>query len=295
MEMNHKVLLFGTMGDIGETVLKSLRDTHGINAVLVDFPQNMFHDEPGYRIFLDRAIREHEPDVIIPIGSQLALARFREGVPLPKNYKVLPKNIHTIAESSDKIMLLDSKVRCSALAAQLGIAQPQMLNNADAVDYDRIEWGRVIFKRDSSFGGSGVFRPRTRQALDRLIAQQPGRPFLVEEFIEGYDVSVDAVRFPGFYKAACYRTLARKQGQGPASERMAIDFPELCQTARRILDHIDYNGVCGFDFRISESTGQAYFLECNPRFTGGIGTQIEAGFDIPYEILRNWRGLNSSM
>lgn len=287
--MAHKVLLFGKMGDIGNTVLHSLRDVHGIDAVLVDFAQNMFRDEPGYRIFLDRAVREYDPDIIIPVGSGLALARFREGVPVVKNYKVFPENVQAIVECSDKLTLLDSKVRCSQMATDLGILQPRIYGNQEYIDYEAIsDWMSVVFKRDKSFGGCGVFRPTSREAVERLIAHQPEMPFILQEYVEGYDVSVDAVRAPGFFKAGCYRSLARKQGQGPASERMAMINQEACSIAQRILDHVDYNGVCGFDFLISESDGKAYFLECNPRFTGGIGTQIEAGFDIPFELLSQY-------
>ncbi len=57
-----------------------------------------------------------------------------------------------------------------------------------------------------------------------------------------------------------------------------------------MVETIDYEGVCGMDFR-RDSQGNWYFLECNPRFTGGIDTQIAAGFDIPYGYWRLASGL----
>lgn len=261
------MLLFGTMGDIGRTVCEDLQ-RQSVAAVLVDFPQNTFRDEPGYRRELLKAVRQWNPSMIIPIGSQLALARFRQE---------LPAGITVPVESADKIALLESKVDCCVMAAELGIAQPQIFLSADEISDSDFP---VIFKRDKSFGGSGVYRPRSREALRKLMEHEPGGRFLIEKFIDGYDCSVDAFRWHGIFKAGCYKTLANR-GQGPATERESIEMPALCDIARLILDHLDYNGICGMDFRIPQSGGPL-FLECNPRFTGGITTQIEAGLNLPY-------------
>ena len=281
MEGGCEVLLFGTMGDIGQTVSIDFH-RHGIDAVSVDFPQNTFRDEPGYRRELLKAVRRYSPSMIIPIGSQLAMARFKDR---------LPAGIIVPVESEEKIALLESKVDCSVLAESLGIAQPRIFLSSDVTSDSGSLSSQmqdilsdadfpVIFKRDRSFGGSGVYRPRTREALVRLIGHEPAGRYLVEEYVDGYDCSVDAIRWHGFFAAGCYKALAN-HGQGPATERKSVQMPMLCNIARHILEHLDYNGVCGMDFRMSQS-GVPLFLECNPRFTGGITTQIEAGFDLPF-------------
>lgn len=273
MENGCDVLLFGTMGDIGRTVCDDLNG-HGIAAVLADFPQNTFRDEPGYRRELMKAVCSFRPSMIMPVGSQLALARFRQE---------LPKDIIVPVESADKIALLESKVDSSALAASLGIAQPKIFTETEILSLAEDDFP-LIFKRDKSFGGSGVYRPRSREALHRLMEHEPGGKYLVEELVEGYDCSVDALRWHGTFVAACYRSLAN-QGQGPATERVSVEMPMLCDIAHSILDHLDYNGICGLDFRIAH-TGEPMFLECNPRFTGGISTQIAAGLDLPYLLYK---------
>ena len=272
------VLVFGTMGDIGRTVRDDLCG-HGIEAVLADFPQNTFRDEPGYRRELLKAVRQYCPSMIMPVGSQLALARFREE---------LPDGIGIAVDSAEKVALLESKVDCSALAERLGIAQPTVFfrsgSRADEAALTDLPFP-VIFKRDKSFGGSGVYRPRSMEALARLMEHEPGGRYLIEECVDGCDCSVDAFRWHGTFAAGCYRSLANR-GQGPAIERESVEMPELCDIARRMLEHLDYNGVCGMDFRISAS-GEPLFLECNPRFTGGLSTQIAAGLDLPYLLYIN--------
>lgn len=264
------VLLIGSMGDIGGVVASNLRQ-HDLSVGAVPFPQNTFRDEPGYRRALLKTVDEFRPGFILPIGHPLALARAKD---------ILPEGVTAVVESAEKIALLDSKVDSSALAAGIGIPQPEFYDSADDIP----PGVRVIFKRDRSFGGSGVYRPRTPEAVRRLMEHEKGGRFLIEELIAGEDYSVDALRWHGTFTAGCYKSIS-KQGQGPATERKAVQCPEIVAYAKKILDAVDYNGICGMDFRISPD-GQAFFLECNPRFTGGIALQIESGLELPWLLYR---------
>jgi len=267
------VLLYGTMGDIGPAVRDSL-SSHGLAVRLVDFPQNVYRDEFGFRRGMKWALQDYCPSIVIPIGHPLNMALYRP---------YLPPEVIVPIPDAETIRILDSKVRSSRLAAELGIPQPRMYDGPDGPVP-----GKTIFKRDRSFGGSGVYRPKTRESLIRLMEHEPGSEWLIEDFVEGFDVSVDCVRSDNFFRAQCYETLSRAQGQGPAVERRIVERPDIVEYARRVLDYVGYEGVCGFDFRVDLS-GKALFLECNPRFTGGIRTQIDSGFDIPWLLVANFR------
>lgn len=261
-----RILVYGSMGDIAGTVATSLRNK-GLDVLEVGFPQNTFRDEFGYARGLRKAIASFSPDVIMPVGDTLAAARMKAE---------LPDGIALPVDTPEKIALLSSKVDSSALASSLGIPQPGIYSDADSAA------GReIIFKRDRSFGGSGVYRPQTKEALVNLMNHEPGGRFLIEDYIEGCDYSIDAVRWDGFWRSASYRSLENRGGQGPAILRESAEIPVLEEYARKILDRLDFHGVCGMDFRI-DAGGNAYFLECNPRFTGGLKHQTDSGFDIPY-------------
>lgn len=262
------ILLFGSMGDIGRTAQAGLAG-HGLTVVSVDFPQNTFRDFSGYRRELLKTLERVRPTIIMPIGDALALAMLKEELPSPI---VVP------VDSSEKIEMLSSKVRTYELARGLGIRQPALRSAADLA-----AGRRVIYKRDTSFGGSGVHKPRSVEALDNLIAHENGTPYLIEEYIEGEDLSVDCVRIGDFFRAECYVSTERTYTQGPSVERLKTECPEAVSIASKLLNHLDYQGVCGLDFRRA-ADGELYFLECNPRFTGGLRTQIASGFDIPYII-----------
>lgn len=296
------VLVFGTMADIAHTVAENLR-RNGLSVASVAFPQNIFRDYSGYRRELLKAIDRHSPNMVIPVGDNLALARIKSE---------LPEDVIVATDTEENITILNSKARTYRLAESLGIPQPRLLNISDIPSSlssfpdnntkNASGPGQVIFKRDISFGGSGIHKPKSRKSLDNLIAHESGRPYLIEEFIEGTDLSVDCLRVGDYFRAVCYESLSREYTQGPAVTRRIIDCPSAARYAALLLEHINYQGVCGMDFRKATSPTQTYgcrddsryasftetadsaiyFLECNARFTGGLSTQIANGFEIPY-------------
>lgn len=309
------ILVFGTMGNVGPQV-QGLLASHGLRTSAIPFMQNVFRDEPGYRRTLVRAIADYRPGIVFPIGHPLAMSRFKGlldyGVPLgtvlncrkvDDLWKEAVSNVRIAVEKEETVRLLDSKVRCHILARELGIMRPAVYDTPEDVPAGM----KVIFKRDVSFGGHGVHLPKDIGALERLIAHQsPGEPFLIEEFIEGADYSLDAVRWGGKMVSGGYRCLPTEssfraagrygaaclpaKGFGPAGYREVLHdgdpvLEKMRTCARTILEHLDYQGVCGFDFR-ADTSGNVRLLECNPRFTGGVAAQAAAGFDIPWTLYR---------
>lgn len=265
------ILLTGTMGEIADVAKRSL-EAHGLVVEVMEFPQNVFHDEFGYCRKLMKSIASLSPAVIMPIGCPLALSRYK-----PK----VPDGIKVAVEDEEKIRILDSKVASSRLASELGILQPHFYDSPDDIGESQ-----VVFKRDVSFGGQGVHLPWNKKSLENLIAhQRVGEPYLIEDFIEGEDYSIDCIRWHGEFVYGCYHVLSQ-HGRGPSTGRETCEVPELAESARKILDSLDYNGVCGMDFR-KGLDGRFYFLECNPRFTGGLQTQIDAGLNLPWLLYKS--------
>lgn len=280
------ILLFGTMGEIGPVVRERL-SFHGLDAVLVDFGQNTQRDSFGYRRLLSKTLQTLKPKVIMPVGHPLTLSEM--------NAEKMPvlEGITVAVETPDKIRLLDSKTACSRLAGRLMIRQPHIYTLEEALNRQEFKESsalELIFKREKSFGGSGVYRPKNLQSLENLSKHEPGSDFLIEDYIKGEDVSVDCLRKGDYFVSSCYRTTSKKQGHGPSVERIPCTNSEIEKAARTILDAIGYNGICGMDFKV-DAKGDAYFLECNPRFCGGVRTQIESGFDLPFLLYKSVCGL----
>lgn len=231
--------------------------------------------ENWYIRTLKAAVGEYDPKVIIPIFFPEILAAHRDEFP----------GIIIPLDSPRTIRLLDDKLSACRLAASLGIPQPRRFNSIDEVDSYP-----CVFKRTSGQGGDSVYFPGKRQALECLLrnAGDPDR-YLITEFVEGDNVCVDALRWDGFFHAEAYRVLEPK-GKGVSTLRRSEEAPALVEYVRRMLDAVDFHGVCGVDFRVDRD-GNACFLECNPRFSGGIESAIASGFDIPYLYYRLACGL----
>lgn len=286
-KLKDKVLLFGAMGDIGPVVHTHLV-SRGLDACLVQFAQNTLRDEAGYRRELTRTIEtiDGRRILILPIGCPTALARMRDE--LMGCYS----NVVPIVENAAKVELLDSKLRSYEYFLRLGITVPQRYLSADDVP-DGVQ---TVFKRDSSFASHGVRMPSDTQSLRNLTTHHGDGQYLIQERIKGTEYSVDAIRFSdgrcvcGTYKvekAPCrYEAVDHVTICNPTNSlrRTPVTMPALEAVARTVLESLDYNGVCGFDFIVRDDN-IPYLLEANPRFTGGIATQIASGFDIPMLLL----------
>lgn len=267
------VLLTGSMGNIADVARKAL-ESHGLTVRCMPFAQNTLRDECGYLRELKKSMSQYNPHVIIPVGDATVLSRFNANSVLSD--AVIP------VDTPNNIELLNSKTECYRLAAKAGLPQPRLF-----ADIGHIDMYPVIFKRDRSFGGTGVRKPSTRRALEQLIAKEkPDAKWLVQEYIDGQCCSIDVFMCNGMFEYGCYRTLSTDQRLGPSVCREALAagtklVGQMSHYAEILLGRIGFQGVCGLDF-IMDNAGQAYFLECNPRFTGGLQTQLDAGLDLPF-------------
>lgn len=179
-------------------------------------------------------------------------------------------------DNSGNIVRLDDKTRACALAASLGIPQPDMYIGPNGMGLSAVEEYPVVFKRASGHGGDSVYFPKNRQTLEHLMASSVEGTYIVQKHIAGgREVSVDAIRWGDFFFAAAYEVIL-PEAKGASVLRRSVEAPVLCDYAKRLLESVDYRGVCGFDFI------DGMFLECNPRFSGGVGSQIASGFDQPW-------------
>lgn len=267
--MTGRVIVINPCGKTGEVVADSLR-RHGLDVTLLTGPSAR-KDEPGFLRELHKEVDKGDVAAIIPIFFPEVLSAHKNEFP----------GILIPLDSPEKIKFLDNKSSACALAAELGIPQPRFFTSPD-----EIETYPVVFKRPLGQGGDSVYFPKNRRALENLLKTE-SHP-VVQEYIEGENVCVDTLRCPdgGFY-AAAYRVLEPK-GKGVSTLRAPADEPDLSAICGKMLEHIDYHGICGFDFRRS-ITGETYFLEANPRFSGGLETTLASGLDLPWLLLHTQR------
>ena len=277
------VLLAEAGGHVGYQVMRDLV-RHGLKVCICDtsdrgmsfasrYASGSFvcpdpvRDSSGYVRSIASEAASRGVKAVIPIFHPEVLSRGR---------KMLPEGVLLPVDTPEKLSVLDDKVKSSSLALSLGIRQPHMYDNPSEIK----SWP-VVFKRAGGLAGAGVYFPKDRHALDNLMRTAGKKGALVMDYIDGYDCCVDAFRWNGAFTAWAYRVVEPKR-KGFSIIRESVDAPELINIAKLILEAIEYNGLCGCDFRIENGTGDPYFLECNPRFSGGLGSQLSSGFDLPW-------------
>jgi len=264
------VLIFESgRSTVGRQIASRLH-RHGIESCFIDNVRKL--NEKDFISCVRSKAEECGAGVIIPVFNPEVLARHRAEFP----------GVVIACESEEKILLLDNKVSACGLASSLGVPVPREYSDTDSVDRYP-----VVFKRADGHGGDSVYFPKTRESLENLVRTSRPGSYLITEEIAGWDVSVDAFRWNGYFAAGAYKVLLPR-AKGISVLRESIDAPDIVGYSRKMLDALDYNGVCGFDYRL-DPDGRWWFLECNPRFSGGLRSQTASGFDVPWLL---WQAVN---
>lgn len=115
--------------------------------------------------------------------------------------------------------------------------------------------------------------------------------FIIQPFLQGKVVTVDVVRNAADNQVVCMprrEHVRTPNGAGLVVELFHNDrLHHLCATLAR---RIELNGCINFEF-IETEEGTFYFLECNPRFSGGIAFSHTAGYDFILNHMKCFQGL----
>lgn len=231
-----------------------------------------FTDEEAFISSLLGKVNELHPRMLMPTHD--------EGIIIAHHRHRFPPELIIPIESEGKLLQLSNKRIATELAKHAGVPVPETYSGIGEV-----KKFPVVFKTVIGNSAKGVFFPKDFEELKELWDRHSGTEVLIEEWLGGGDVCVDCLRWGEFFQASVYRALVTKtDGGGTTTQREIISMPELVEYAKMFLDSVDYNGVCGLDFRYDRDNGRVGFIEMNARFTGGLATPIAAGFDIPYML-----------
>jgi biotin carboxylase len=158
--------------------------------------------------------------------------------------------------------VLDNKFLFSQLCQKLALPHPITLLAEDEAAI--LELARLrqiaspsVAKPLSMYGSLGVTKLVWNKP-EELAGRTKYAPILIQNYIDGVDVSAFFLCHKGEEIAS---VLYRKDDQ----EVSFLDIPHILEACRKVNRHFRYDGVLGFDIRISPD-GSFYFLECNPRF-----------------------------
>lgn len=233
-----------------------------------------FTDEAAFICVLKEKVNELHPKVLMPTHD--------ESVVIMRHRDEFPKDLVIPYENSEKLLMLADKAKSTEIARKAGVSIPEVYSSAD--DVKRFP---VVFKTVIGNSAKGVYFPKNREELLKLMDEHKEEETLLQEWIGGTDYSVDCVRWDGFCKMSVYHALVTKtDGGGTTTQREIVDMPQLEAEAKKLMDAVDFRGVCGLDFRYDPEVNRIAYIETNARFTGGLATPVAAGFDIPWIVYR---------
>lgn len=233
-----------------------------------------FTEEDAFIQVLKDKVAELRPRVLMPTHD--------ESVVIMRHRDEFPADLIIPYEGEEKLLLLANKAESTELARKAGVPVPEVYKSIDEVkSYP------VVFKTVIGNSAKGVFFPKDREELVKLMDKHKDEETLLEEWIGGTDYSVDCVRWDGFYKTSVYHALVTKtDGGGTTTQREIVYMPQLEAAALKLMDAVDFHGVCGLDFRYDAENNKIAYIETNARFTGGLATPVAAGFDIPWIVYK---------
>lgn len=120
---------------------------------------------------------------------------------------------------------------------------------------------------------------RSRQEWEHFLATEDTAHYIVQPYIEGEVICADIIRDERNHRTVCIprRELLRTfNGAGLAV--LVFRDEKLERSCKILAEKLGIRGCVNFEF-IRTGEGKDYFLECNPRFSGGVAFSCIAGYD----------------
>jgi hypothetical protein len=233
------------------------------------------------------------PDVIIPTDdvSATILMKLQQRADLSALISTSlgdPKGYGIATSKSAQMML----------AKRLGVPMPSTDLLSSKADFDRLVAQRLpaVLKRDAAWGGYGVAVVRSRDEAEAAWTKIVARPGLlttlswcvhsrsVYPLLAWWNWSVTGLHYQDFAKGvpanralycrngkvlAGFSVIAKETDKisGPATVVEITENPMMASSAAIIVAELGLSGIIGFDFIVDPETGEANFIEMNPRAT----------------------------
>jgi ATP-grasp domain len=263
-----------------------------------------------------RAISTSKPEVIVP-GDDLATRHLHDLYDrreLPSgDAAMLSSLIERSLGSPEAFSIVQSRAAFMELAREEGIRVPrtEVIKTVQDVNNWVERFGLpAVLKADGTSGGEGVRMVRTlaeaqhafrklqappllARAFKRALVDQDRtlvgpsllrrRPTLsVQAFVAGHEATSTIVCWKGDVLASLHFEVLRKcSAAGHATVVRLIDNSEISTAVEKVVRRMGLSGLCGFDFMLEASTGNAYLIEINPRSTQVGHITLGAGLDLP--------------
>ncbi|WP_433662398.1 carbamoyl-phosphate synthase large subunit [Nocardia sp. CA-128927] len=222
-------------------------------------------DTAGFLCELERIVREHEIDVIIPT--------YEEVFYIATQIERLSRAATVFASPFATLARLHNKGAFERLVKQLGLPIPEtVLVTSDSELREAIDRLDRYFARGVFSRGGVCCLTNTGPLADALeideVHPTPVSPWLVQPYLDGETVCTYSTVHQGRVSAHLMYRIPRQRRHSTGIQFEAIDATTSLKLIEPIVAELDYTGQISFDFMITDDG--LSFIECNPRATDGL-------------------------
>ncbi len=227
-------------------------------------------------------MKENKIDILLPV--------LEETFTCLKNKNILEKaNLAFLFPGYEKALLLHAKGTLTTLANELAIDTPKTWELAEIFSetFNKEDLiFPIIVKPKQGGGGWGMQRFNEFDEFYSTITQEISNPenYIVQRIIIGDLVGACGIYYQGKHIASDSYKLTTNYPLyvGQSTTRMTHYYPTALDSFKKLLSHLEWNGVCQMDFIYDTENNKSYLIDVNPRFWGSVKHNIAAGFDYPY-------------
>ncbi|MEW5804347.1 MAG: ATP-grasp domain-containing protein [bacterium] len=229
---------------------------------------------------------------------QFLLPTYEETFLISKYQDKLKEHFRLVVPEYEKILTVHDKQSLSRLAGKLGIPVPRtaFLTEHPSQHPWLTEARYPVWLKPRQGGGAwGIEKVASYDELllrwiksgDLPYGLPPGR-FLVQEHIPGEIYCVAMLFRQGKMRARfTYRQVRNYPLQGGvATLRVSDRQSEAEGCLQRLMEALQWHGVCQADFVVHKETKVPYLLDVNPRFWSATHLAVISGVDFPYMVYR---------
>ncbi len=226
-------------------------------------------------------VQEKGIDIILPVLEEtLTCLKHKEALQRSGVALFLPEY--------SQALTLHAKGSLSFTAQSLGLDVPptweltdilQEKNTPDALPMP------LMLKPKQGGGGWGMQKFSSAEEFYHVARTKINNPhnYIVQAIIEGELIGACGIFHRGKHIASdSYKlTTTYPLHVGQSTTRLSQLYPSALESLRKLLEHLQWNGVCQMDFIYEEKSGKSYLIDANPRFWGSLKHNIAAGVDYP--------------
>lgn len=254
-------------------------------------------DTDAYLDVLEEHVRRFQPDdqrdyVLMPIHEDTrVIAQFRSR---------FSPHCTVATPAIEAIEQVDPKHRLIPTASRLGLPIPKTFRISCGEKLESVIPQLrfpVFLKLPHTSGGIGLHRAESvdklraayRDTIDKFDVSNEEHHPIVQESVPGNDYCVTMLLERGELRASlAYRNVKNYPWAGGSGAiRETVEARPCVEIAAKLLGSLKWHGVAEVDFIWNgQADGEAYLIEVNPRFWGGLFHSIESGIDYPWMLFQ---------